>query len=74
MTSQETVEYIQNLLSLWDVRYDKSGNSFIATTTTNAVIGSDEMYWFSQLRLKIYNIQKFKNTISVSFFGDESAD
>lgn len=73
MPLEEEIAYVESILDLWDITYDKSDEKYIAKTNSNVVLDSEQIEQMGKLELTIFTVQKFDETLVVRFSSGGSS-
>ena len=63
----KVVESIQDILDVWDVRYDESESKYIASTNSNHPISPEALERMRYLGLNVFSIRNDFGKIIVKF-------
>ncbi len=64
---EETTYQLQQVLDLFDVKYDEEDEKYVAITSVATVVDPEKIESIMRLDLMIYSIQKFDDTMTIRF-------
>lgn len=67
VVEERVVKEIQSILDLWIVTYNVADEKYIAKTNSMVVLNSEQIERIGDMRLYIFSVQKYDDTLIIRF-------